>query len=99
MNHPGSRFAKMERAVTIALAADLCFFIILLFASGFNILWLKTVAAIFSLLIGLLCFLYLYLTKEWLRRRSLWMSVSAAAIVICVLFSLLLQFPSPHPGH
>ena len=99
MNHPKSRFAKIERAVTIVLAADLFCFIIFLFASGFDVLWLKTATAIIAISIGLLCFLYLYLTKEWLRRRSLWMTVSAAAIVICVLFSLILQFPSPRPGH
>jgi len=27
----------------------------------------------------------------------LWMSVSAAAVVLCLLFSLILNMPSPNP--
>ena len=97
MTHSSGRFGKMERFITYILVFDLCLFISYLFAAGYGIIWLKTAAAIVAVLIGLLCFLYLFLTKEWLRRRSLWMTVSAAAIVICVLFSLILQFPSPSP--
>ena len=94
----GNRYRQMERMMTYALCANLFMFILFLIASGFATIWLKTICAIFSILISLLCFGYLYITKEWLRRRSLWMSTAAGALFVCTVFSLILQFPSPVPG-
>ena len=37
----------------------------------------------------------LYMTRELLRRRSIWMTLAAACVIICVLVSLILKFPSP----
>ena len=97
MQSNNSRYTTLERYITIALIASAVLFIIYLIAAGCGILWLKVLSAIFAILIPGLCLYMLYITKELLRQRSFWMSVGAAAIIICVLFSLLLNFPSPRP--
>lgn len=92
-----NRYKEMERYMGFALAGDLLLFIAFLIASGCGITWLKVIFSILAIILSGLCLVYLYLTKELLRERSLWMSVSAAAIVICIIFSLILNFPSPNP--
>ena len=37
------------------------------------------------------------MSGELLRHRSLWMSAGALAILVCLLISLLLNYPSPNP--
>ena len=97
MDKSTNRYTKMERYLTLALIISFILFIIFLIASGFGIIWLKVLVAILAILIPGLCLYVLYLTKELLRQRSLWMSVASAAIIICILFSLILNFPSPKP--
>ena len=38
---------------------------------------------------------FLFISKELLRKRSLWMTYSAACILLCILVSLVLNFPAP----
>lgn len=97
MDNRRNRYKEMERYVTYALLIASAMFMLFLIASGYGITWLKVISAIVAILISGLCLLFLYFNKELLRRRSLWMSTAAAAIVICILFSLILQFPSPSP--
>lgn len=92
-----NRYKEMERYMGLTLGGDLLLFIAFLVASGYGIIWLKVILSILAIILSGLCLTYLYFTKELLRDRSLWMSASAAAIVICILFSLLLNFPSPNP--
>lgn len=87
----------MERYMTYALLADLVIFVLYLIAAGTGIIWLKVITAIIAILLSGLCLAFLYLSQELLRPRSLWMSAAAAAIAVCVLFSLILNFPSPSP--
>lgn len=95
MNKERTRYSQMERRMTYALVTALTLFIVFLFASGFGTLWLQILTGIVATLICILCFVYLFLTKEWLRSRSLWMSVASIAIVLCILFSVILHFPAP----
>lgn len=97
MGRQDNRYNQMERYMSFALIIDLILFIAFLIAAGNGIIWLKVILCILTLILSLLCLAYLYLTKELLRQRSLWMSVCAAAIAICLLFSLILNFPSPSP--
>ena len=98
MGRKNNRYLQFERYITVVLGIALLIFIIFLIASGTGTLWLKVTTAIMNILLTILCLAYMYLTGELLRRRSLWMSTIAAAILICTLFSLILQFPSPIPG-
>ena len=97
MKNKKSRYRQMEQIMTFVLLGDLAMFIIFLIAGGFGIIWLKVITAIIAILVSGLCLWFLYMTKELLKQRSLWMCAAAAAILICVLFSLILNFPSPNP--
>ena len=92
-----NRYKEMERYMTYILIGDAALFVIYLLAAGFGVIWLKAITAIFAILVSGLCLGYLYLSQELLRRRSLWMSAGAAAVLLCVLFSLILNFPCPAP--
>lgn len=92
-----NRYKRMERYMTFTLLADAFLFVLFLIGAANGILWLKILTAIFTILISGLCLGFLYLSKELLKQRSLWMSAAAAAILICTLFSLILNFPSPSP--
>lgn len=97
MSKTKDRYKQMERYMCCALSIDLLIFIFYLIAAGNGIIWLKVILAILTILLSGLCLLFLYMSKELLHQRSLWMSVSAAAILVCLLFSLVLNFPSPSP--
>jgi len=92
-----TRYKKMEFMMTCALGADALFFVLYLLFAGLGIVWLKVVLAILAILLSGACLYFLYITHELLHQRSLWMSASAAAIALCILVSLVLNFPSPNP--
>lgn len=92
-----SRYKEMERYMTFALIAVTAQFLFYLLASGFGIIWLKAITAILTILCAALCLGYLYLTKELLRPRSLWITVWAGALLLCTVFSLLINYPRPAP--
>lgn len=97
MANSSGRYKQMEQYMCFALLADLLIFVFYLIAAGNGIIWLKVILAIITILLSGLCLAFLYMSKELLNQRSLWMSVSAGAILICLLFSLILNFPSPNP--
>ena len=92
-----NRYSQMSRQMTLYLLADLLVFILFLVVSGYGIIWLKVLTAIITIVGSLLCLAFLYLSKELLKQRSLWMTAAAAAILLCTFFSLILNFPSPTP--
>lgn len=91
-----NNYQQMQWYLIYALIAAAGMFALYLVFAGFGIIWLKVVTAVLAILISFACLAYLYLTKELLRSRSLWMSTAAAAIIVCLLFSLVLNFPSPN---
>ena len=98
MSTKSNRYLQMRKIMTYILAGDLTLFVIYLFAAGFGVLWLKALSAIIIILTSALCLGFLYLTRELFKKRSLWMTVAAGAILICLLYSLLLNFPCPAPS-
>ena len=97
MQKKRSRYQAMERHMTYTILADLTLFLLYMIFAMAGIVWLKVIIAIIAILISGLCLVYLYLTREILRKRSLWMSAAAAAITLCLLASLILNIPSPNP--
>lgn len=91
------RFKVIEKYLTIAIIAETLLFILYLFLAGAGNTGFKVVIAILCLLISLAVLAFLYMKKELFRPRSLWMTLAAAVIVVCLLFSLILNFPSPKP--
>lgn len=92
-----NRYKQFEQYMTGALLAGLVFFIIYMIAAGTGTIWLQVISAIFVFGLSGLCLYVLFQSKELLKPRSLWMSVGAFALAFCLLFSLILQFPSPNP--
>lgn len=92
-----NRYKQFEQYMTGALLAGLVFFIIYMIAAGTGTIWLQIISAIFVFGLSGLCLYVLFQSKELLKPRSLWMSVGAFALAFCLLFSLILQFPSPNP--
>lgn len=93
-----SRYLQMRKIMTYVLLSDLAVFILYLLAAGFGVIWLKVLTAIITILTSVLCLGYLYLTQEIFRKRSLWMTAAAGAILICLLYSLVLNYPCPLPS-
>ncbi len=90
-------YKQLEQYLTLALIADAGLFILYMIVAGSGITWLKIVLAVLCFLISAFVLALLVLKQEVLRPRSLWMTVASGAIVLVLLFSLILNFPSPNP--
>ncbi len=95
MDANNRRFKQFERFLTIILLIALAFFVVFLIAAGNGIVWLKVITAILSIILCLFGLFLLVRSRLLLRPRSLWMTVAAVCLIVCFLFSLLLNFPSP----
>ena len=90
-----NRYREMESLMTKVILADLVVFILYLVSAGQGWTVFKVITAIITIFGSLLCLGWLYLTGEFLRRRSLWMVTGFVCIALCVVISLLLNFPCP----
>ena len=90
-----SKYKKMEFYITIALCVDAAIFLAYMIFAGMGLIALKVISAVMCFVISGEALYQLFVSHELLRRRSLWMSLAAACIIICILFSLILKFPSP----
>ncbi len=95
MAKKNSRYKKLEAIMTIILGVDALIFIAYLVFAALGMIALKVITAVFCGLISGLALYYLYMTKEFLRKRSMWMTLAAACIILCLLVSLVLNFPAP----
>ena len=90
-----TRFEEFEKKFTLLLIGTAILFIIFLIASGCGTTWLKVITAIITIAVCILSLAYLYMTKLLTQPRSLWMTTASAAILLCLLFSLIVGFPAP----
>ena len=88
-----NRYREMEFKMTRILVADAAVFLLYLLFAALNVAFLKWLLAIVAILGSGLCLGFLFLTGELLKKRSLWMTVGFACVVICTLYSLILRFP------
>ena len=88
-----NRYKEMEKLMTALLIADGILFLLYLITAGAGVVWMKWVCGILSILIGGAGLAFLYMTKELLKQRSLWLSSGFFAIAVTVLASLILAFP------
>ena len=91
-----NRYKIMERYMTYALCLDAVLFVLYMIVAGNGIIWLKVILTLLCLALSGALLWFLYATRELLRQRSLWITVGAGAIVVCLLFSLIINFPSPN---
>lgn len=96
-NRNRNRYREMESIMMKVLVGDGVFFLLYMFASSRVGGWavIKGIAAVVTILISLLGLVWLYLTREFTRRRSLWMVTACISILACVLVSLCLGYPCP----
>lgn len=95
MDNKRARFKKMEALMTVVLCLDALLFLAYLVFAGLGMTAMKVVCTVLCFLISGAVLYFLYITRELLRKRSIWMSLSAACIILCILFSLILRFPAP----
>ena len=91
-----NRYKVFERNMTYSLCIDAMIFIFYMIAAGNGIGRLKVILTLMCLALSAYILWSLYCSNELLKQRSLWMTVGAGAIAICLLFSLILNFPSPN---
>lgn len=90
-----SRYKKMESMMTALLVLDAVIFVAYMIFAGIGMIGLKAITAILCFLISAAALYLLYVTRELLRKRSIWMTLAAACIILCLLVSLLVRFPAP----
>lgn len=89
------RFEENEKVLTIGLCTGGVLLALYLLMAGLGVAWLKWVLAIVACLLSGAGLGSLYLTGEVRRQRSLYLVVGYACIVVCILVSLLTNYPSP----
>lgn len=89
------RYKQDERLLTRILLADVAVFILYLVFAGLGAAAMKTITAIIAIIGSLLCLGYLFMRGEIMKPRSRWMVYGFASIVLLVLVSLILNYPSP----
>ena len=88
-----NRYRQFDFLMTRVVIADAFIFLLYLLSAAVGIGWLKGLAAVVTILGSAACVGYLYLTQEWLKKRSLWMTMSFAAIALLTLVSLICKVP------
>ena len=91
------RYKDIERFLTQILIADTAVFVLYLFFAGFGLVFWKVVASILMIVASVACLALLYMTGEMKKARSRWLVLGFACILLCLLVSLLLNYPSPAP--
>ncbi len=90
-----SRYKEMERLMTCVLAGTGGAFLLYLLFAGLGVVWLKVIMAIVAIGVSGLSLVFLYLNGEIYRQRSRWMVLGFGAVILCLVVSLLLNYPSP----
>lgn len=89
------RYKDIERILTQILIADAGVFVLYMIFAGLGVTFLKVVTTIACLAASIGCLALLYMTGEMKKARSRWLVLGFAAVVVCLLVSLILNYPSP----
>lgn len=90
------RYKDVERILAQILLGDLVVFILYMIFAGLGIVSLKVITSILIVVASVLCLAFLYMCGEMFKRRSRWLVFGFAALVILLIASLLLNYPSPN---
>ena len=89
------RYKTIEKYFTITLLADTAVFALFLLFSGLGVIALKVITAILIIGASGLSLAYLYMTGETKKRRSRWLVLGFACLLLCLFVSLILNYPAP----
>ena len=92
-----NRYRELESLMTKVILGDAAIFILYLIFAWKEVVALKVITAISSMVGSRLALAWLLLTGEFTRRRSLWMVTGFSCIFLLILVSLLLGYPCPAP--
>ena len=90
------RYKDVERILTQALLAETAVFILFMIFAGVGVVALKVVTAVLVAITSTLALGFLYLCGEMFKRRSRWLVFGFAALLILLIVSLVLNYPSPN---
>ena len=90
-----NRYREMESIMTKVIIVDALVFVLFLVCAGNGWAVFKVITGIIAIVASLLALAWLYITGEFTRRRSLWMVTGFIGIVLCILVSLLVNYPAP----
>ena len=88
-----NRYREMEFQMTRILIGDAAVFVLYLLFANAGWGFLKGLTAIVAIVASALCGGFLYINGEWRKRRSQWMFMGFAGILLCMLFSLIFKVP------
>lgn len=89
------RYKDIERLLTQILIADAVVFVLYLIFAGVGLTVLKVITTVLCIGASLACLALLYMTGEMKKARSRWLVLGFGAIVVCLLVSLILNYPAP----
>ena len=90
-----NRYRELEKKVTLMIAADAAVFVLYLLVAGAGVVALKVITSIVAIIGSLLGLGFLFMAGELLKKRSLWMTVAFASVLLCTIVSLVCNFPAP----
>lgn len=92
------RYKELDKLLTRVLIAEAAVFVLYMLFAGLGIVALKVITAIAIIVASGLSLAYLYMCGEIKKRRSRWLVLGFACLVIVLLVSLILKYPSPAPA-
>ena len=88
-----NRYRQFDYLMTRIVLGAVFVFLLYLLAAATGIGWLKGLCAFVTIVGSALGATYLYLTQEWLKKRSLWMTLGFGAIFLLTIVSLICKVP------
>jgi len=90
------RYRDVERILAQILMGETAVFVLYLIFAGLGIISLKVVTSIVIVVASVLCLAFLYMCGEMFKRRSRWLVFGFAALLLLLIVSLVLNYPSPN---
>lgn len=90
-----NRYREFESLMAKVFAGDIVLFVLYLIFAGKGLTVIQIIATVLVFIVSVFALIWLFITKELFRRRSLWMVTGFGAIFLCLLFSLILKYPCP----
>ena len=88
-----NRYRQFDFIMTRVVIGDVFLFLLYLLSAAVGIGWLKVLSAFLTIAGSAACVGYLYLSQEWLKKRSLWLTMSFGAIFLLTIVSLICKVP------
>ena len=89
------RYKTIEKYLTYTRLADTAVFALFLLFSGLGVIAMKVITAILIIGASGLSLAYLYMIGETKKRRSRWLVLGFACILLCLFVSLIMKYPAP----